>query len=74
LDDSKSKNIINEFAEALKDSMPAERAAVILSLVAGFQSMRRVIGLSALSDTKPARLRKILTPIFGVRLENELNL
>jgi hypothetical protein len=45
------------------DSAP-QRAAVVLSLVAGFQVMRQMIGLTALADAAPEALIKILGPLF----------
>jgi AcrR family transcriptional regulator len=49
---------------ALTGRNPAQRAAVVLSLVAGIQIMRQVIGLSALTRAKPKVLAKILGPLF----------
>lgn len=41
-----------------------QRAAIMLSLVAGLQVMRQMIGLHALADANPATLTKILTPVI----------
>lgn len=49
---------------ALGGDLAPQRAALVLSLVAGFQVMRQMIGLSALADAKPEVLAKILGPIF----------
>jgi AcrR family transcriptional regulator len=49
---------------ALSGALAAQRAAVVLSLVAGFQVMRQMIGLSALTEAEPAALIKILAPLF----------
>jgi hypothetical protein len=38
--------------------------AIVLSLVAGFQVMRQMVGLSALSKSKPEALIKILAPLL----------
>ena len=46
-----------------RDSAP-QRAAVALSLVAGFQVMRQMVGLSALNESGDIELVRILTPIF----------
>lgn len=46
----------------LKGELAAERAAVILSLIAGFQAMRQMIGLTALADAQPQALVKVLGP------------
>jgi AcrR family transcriptional regulator len=49
---------------ALSGDLAAERAAIVLAIVAGVQVMRQMIALSALSDADPADLKKILEPIF----------
>jgi AcrR family transcriptional regulator len=51
-------------SNALHGELAAQRAAIVLSLVAGFQVMRQMVGLSALSKTKPEALVKILAPLF----------
>lgn len=42
----------------------AQRAAILLSLVAGIQMMRQMIGLSALTESDPATLVDLLSPLF----------
>jgi AcrR family transcriptional regulator len=42
----------------------APRAAILLSLVAGFQMMRQMIGLKALEAADPATLVELLAPLF----------
>jgi AcrR family transcriptional regulator len=49
---------------ALDGPAAAQRAAIVLSIVAGIQIMRQMIGLSALSDAKPKTLVKLLAPLF----------
>jgi AcrR family transcriptional regulator len=49
---------------ALTGDLAAERAAVVLAIVAGVQVMRQMIALPALADADPADLQKILAPIF----------
>lgn len=56
--------------EALRGEHAAERAAVALALVAGFQVMRQMIGLQALAKAKPQDLVDILVPIFGRLIES----
>ena len=51
-------------SNALSGELAAQRAAIVLSLVAGFQVMRQMVGLSALSKAKPEALIKILAPLF----------
>ena len=41
-----------------------ERAALILSLVAGVQLMRQTLRLPALTTAKPGTLTELLTPLF----------
>lgn len=49
---------------ALKGEAAAQRAALVLALVAGFQVMRQMIALPALADAKPQTLVKLLAPLF----------
>ncbi|WP_288195439.1 TetR/AcrR family transcriptional regulator [uncultured Pleomorphomonas sp.] len=48
----------------LSGDLAPQRAALALSLVAGFQVMRQMIGLSALSEADPEDLVKLLSPLF----------
>ena len=52
--------------EALRTTGPhaAERAALMLALVAGVQNMRQMIGLAPLVQAKPKVLAKLLEPLF----------
>jgi AcrR family transcriptional regulator len=56
---------------ALRGPHAAQRAAIVLSLVAGVQMMRQMIGLTALADTKPKTLVKILGPLFQQLIDGE---
>ncbi len=47
----------------------AERAAIFLSIVAGFQMMRQMLQLSPLVDAKPALLADLMTPVFAAILD-----
>ena len=49
---------------ALRGDLAPQRAALVLSLIAGFQVMRQMFGLSALADTDPKALLKVLAPVF----------
>jgi AcrR family transcriptional regulator len=51
-------------ARALEGQHAEQRAALILSLVAGFQMMRQSIGLSALTEAEPDVLADLLAPLF----------
>lgn len=56
---------------ALSGALAPQRAALVLSLIAGFQVMRQMIGLSALAETEPKALVKILGPMFQQLVEGE---
>jgi AcrR family transcriptional regulator len=49
---------------ALRGDLAPQRAALVLSLIAGFQVMRQMIGLPALAKAKPEVLVNILGPVF----------
>jgi AcrR family transcriptional regulator len=51
-------------AAALRGELAPERAALILSLVAGIQVMRQMMGLPALANAQPEALVKLLAPLF----------
>jgi AcrR family transcriptional regulator len=53
----------------LSGALAPQRAALVLSLIAGFQVMRQMIGLSALADAEPKALVKILGPVFQQLVE-----
>jgi len=55
--------------DALSGDLAPQRAALILSLIAGFQVMRQMIGLSALAETEPSDLTKVLAPLFQQLIE-----
>ncbi|MDQ7904422.1 TetR family transcriptional regulator [Phytohabitans sp. ZYX-F-186] len=50
---------------ALPGDLAAERAGVLLAIVAGMQVMRQMIGLPALAGADPEVLRKLLEPVFA---------
>lgn len=54
---------------ALGGELAPQRAALILSLVAGVQVMRQMIGLSALAEADPKDLVKILGPMFQALID-----
>jgi AcrR family transcriptional regulator len=49
---------------ALSGAHAAERAGLLLAIVAGVQIMRQMIGLSTLATCPPAVLTEILEPVF----------
>jgi AcrR family transcriptional regulator len=58
-------------AAALSGELAPQRAALVLSLIAGFQVMRQMIGLSALAETDPKTLVRILQPVFQQLVEGK---
>lgn len=56
---------------ALNGSHAPERAALVLSLIAGFQVMRQMIGLSALTKARPKMLVKVLGPVFQQLIDGD---
>lgn len=58
-------------AAALDGDLGPQRAALVLSLIAGFQVMRQMIGLSALTKAHPQALAKILGQIFQQLIEGD---
>jgi AcrR family transcriptional regulator len=55
--------------ESLKGDLAPERAALALSIVAGVQVLRQMIGLPALTQADPADLTKLLGPIFQALID-----
>lgn len=51
-------------ADALNGPRAAERAALMLAVIAGVQAMRQMIGLTPLAEAKPAELARLLAPLF----------
>jgi len=47
----------------------AERAAIFLSIVAGFQMMRQMLQLTPLVDARPALLADLMAPVFAAILD-----
>lgn len=58
-------------AAALSGDLAPERAAVMLALIAGFQVMRQIIGLSPLAEAEPKALVKILGPLFKQLIDGD---
>jgi hypothetical protein len=48
----------------LSGNLAPQRTAVMLALIAGFQLMRQMIGLTALAKAEPKALVKVLGPLF----------
>lgn len=57
--------------EALRGELAPQRAALVLSLVAGFQVMRQMIGLSALAKAEPEALIRVLAPVIEQLVDDE---
>lgn len=49
---------------ALDGALPAERAALILAMISGFQVMRQMIALPALADADETELAQLLGQVF----------
>lgn len=58
-------------AAALSGELAPQRAALVLSLIAGFQVMRQMIGLSALAEADPKTLARILQPVLQQLVEGK---
>jgi len=56
---------------ALPGDNAAQRAAVILSLIAGFQVMRQMIRLNSLAKADPETLMGILGPLFQFLIDGD---
>ena len=56
---------------ALSGDLAPERAALVLSIVAGFQVMRQMIGIPALAEAEPADLVTLLGPLFQQLVEGK---
>lgn len=56
-------------AVALSGELAPQRAALVLSLIAGFQVMRQMIGLPALAEADPKTLVRILQPVLQQLVE-----
>lgn len=52
-------------AGALKGPHAAERAGLLLAVIAGFQAMRQMIGLTPLAEAAPGDLAGLLAPLFA---------
>lgn len=55
--------------QALDGPLAAERAALVLSVVAGVQSLRQMVGLSALTQADPEALVALITPMLRGLIE-----
>jgi AcrR family transcriptional regulator len=55
--------------DAISGPHAPERAALILAIVAGFQVLRQMMGLSALTKAEPDALVELLTPVLRMLIE-----
>jgi AcrR family transcriptional regulator len=55
---------------ALSGKLAAERAALMLCMIAGFQVMRQMIGVAALAEADPAAMSKLLASVFQQLVED----
>jgi len=56
-------------AKALQGALPAERAALILAMISGFQVMRQMIALPALADANEDELARVLGDVFNTLIQ-----
>lgn len=61
---------LKTLAAALKGDNAAERAALILALIAGVQVMRQMIGLTPLARTPSVTLQQLLAPLIQQLVDN----
>lgn len=54
---------------ALRGELTGERAALLLSVISGFQVMRQMMGLSALANAKESELTDLLARVFDCLIE-----
>ena len=66
------KHKLAQLASVLRGEHSPQRAALILSLVAGLQAMRQMIGLSALNEVDPDVLVDLLAPILQQLLDGAI--
>lgn len=57
--------------KALNGKLPAERAALILAMISGFQVMRQMIALPALANADEAQLAQLLGEVFDQLIDPE---
>lgn len=62
---------LQPLAALLRGGQAGERAAMALSLIAGFQLMRQVIGLPDLAEASPRELEERLAALFSCLLVDE---
>ena len=69
------EQIEQHYQKRLKDALvgeaTAQRAALVLALVAGFQVMRQMIALPALADADPQTLVRLLEPLFQQLIDGQ---
>lgn len=64
------KHHLKTVTDALSGELAGERAALILSLIAGFQVMRQMIGLGVLADAREDDLVELLSRLFDQLIED----
>jgi AcrR family transcriptional regulator len=61
-----SRHFEEPLAGLLPGNRPVERAAIFLAIIAGFQVMRQVVGISGLAKAEPSGLSDRLQALFEV--------
>lgn len=62
-----------QMTAAAQGNLAPQRAAIALSLIAGFQIMRQMIGLTALAKADPSDLERLLVPVFDAITSGKLD-
>jgi hypothetical protein len=57
----------------LPGNRPVERAAMFLAIIAGFQVMRQVVGISGLTKAEPSHLSDRLQALFEVLVKPDVD-
>ena len=63
-----TKYHLRQIAESVQGEMAAERSAIALSLIFGFQIMRQMIALDALASADPVKIKTILADMLRLVL------
>ena len=68
-----SQHFEKPLAGILPGSRPVERAAMFLAIIAGFQVMRQVVGISGLTKAEPSDLSDRLQALFEVLVRPDVD-
>jgi hypothetical protein len=68
-----SQHFEEPLAGLLPGNRPVERAAMFLAIIAGFQVMRQVVGISGLTKAEPSDLSDRLQALFEVLVRPDVD-